>query len=271
MQEKGESPPVSTMAAEGSRLRSILEIGEALRRFSLASETTPVGAILFRIGNDLALSDPNAPRVESTGGKYQRIMDEFMKQHLFRVHQNVISRVDFVRYFQIAEKYTFTKLGIGPSPSWQQLREQGVTLVKKDERLAVAERRFGRVLPKLLFQVGNEATLRTPGLPRVESRSRYQEVMDEYMKAHLFTVERKKITRDKFEEFFLAAERTAWRELQIDPTPLTLTAYGFTVLEKKDRLAVAEKRYGRFIERPEPIPRVPAAKKPLQWRLGRKR
>ena len=135
-----------------------------------------------------------------------------MKQHLFRVHQNVISRVDFVRYFQIAEKYVFTNLGIGPSPSWDQLKRKGVTLVKKEERLAVAERRFGRVLPKLLFQVGSEATLRAPGLPRVDSRSRYQEVMDAYMKAHLFTVERKKMTREKFEEFFLAAERAAWRD-----------------------------------------------------------
>jgi hypothetical protein len=259
------------MAVEGSRLRAILEIGEALRSLVLANDTSPVGAILFRIGNDLTLSDPNAPRVESTGGKYQRIMDEFMKEHLFRVHQNVISRVDFVRYFNVAEKHVFTKLGIGPSPSWQQLREKGLTLVKKEERLAVAERRFGRVLPKLLFQVGNEQTLRTPGLPRVDSRSRYQEVMDEYMKAHLFTVERKKMAREKFEEFFLAAERAAWRELQIDPTPLTLTAYGFTVLEKKNRLAVAEKRYGRFIEKPEPVPRVPAAKTPLKWRLDRKR
>ena len=262
------------MAAEGSRLRAILEIGEALRSLVLANDTSPVGAILYRIGNDQMLSDPEAPRVESTEGKYQTIMDEWMKQHLFRVHDDVITRVDFERYFQIAEKYTFTKMEIGPSPSWQQLRDKGVTLVKKEERLEVAYQRYGRVLPKILFQVGNEETLRTPGLPRVESKSRYQEVMDEYMKAHLFTAERKKITRDKFEEFFLAAERTAWRELmdlRIDPTPELLEAYGFTLLEKKKRLAVAEKRYGRFIEKPEPIPRVPAAKKPLKWRLDRKR
>ena len=40
------------MAAEGTRLRAILEIGEALRSLVLANDTSPVGAILFRIGND---------------------------------------------------------------------------------------------------------------------------------------------------------------------------------------------------------------------------
>jgi len=260
------------MAAEGTRLRSILEIGEALRRFSLASETTPVCAILYRIGNDQMLSDSEAPRVESTDGEYQRIMDEYMKQSLFRVHDNVIPRTEFIMYFKAAERYTFKKLGFVASED--KLKENGFTLIKMDERLEVAYKRYGRVLPKILFQVGNEETLRTPDLPRVDSRSRYQEVMDEYMRAHLFTVERKKMTKDKFEEFFLAAERTAWRELlnlRIDPTPEILKAYGFTLLEKKERLAIAEKRYGRFIEKPEPIPRVPAAKKPLQWRLDRKR
>ena len=260
------------MAAEGTRLRSILEIGEALRSLVLANDTSPVGAILYRIGNDQMLSDPEAPRVESTDGEYQRIMDAWMKEHLFRVRDDVIPRTEFIMWFKAAERDTFKKLGFVASED--KLRDNGFRLTKMDERLEVAYKRYGRVLPKILFQVGNEEMLRTPGLPRVESKSRYQEVMDEYMKAHLFTAERKKITRDKFEEFFLAAERTAWRELmnlRIDPTPELLEAYGFTLLEKKNRLAIAEKRYGRFIEKPEPIPRVPAAKKPLQWRLDRKR
>lgn len=260
------------MAAEGTRLREILEIGEALRSLVLANDTSPVGAILYRIGNDQMLSDPEAPRVESTDGEYQRIMDAWMKEHLFRVRDDVIPRTEFIMYFKAAERDTFKKLGFVASED--KLKDNGFLLTKIDERLEVAYKRYGRVLPKILFQVGNEEMLRTPGLPRVESKSRYQEVMDEYMKAHLFTAERKKITRDKFEEFFLAAERTAWRELmdlRIDPTPQLLEAYGFTLLERKERLAVAEKRYGRFIEKPEPIPRVPAAKKPLKWRLDRKR
>ena len=233
------------MAAEGTRLRSILEIGEALRSLVLANDTSPVGAILYRIGNDQMLSDPEAPRVESTDGEYQRIMDQWMKEHLFRVRDDVIPRTEFIMWFKAAERDTFKKLGFVASED--KLRDNGFRLTKMDERLEVAYKRYGRVLPKILFQVGNEEMLRTPGLPRVESKSRYQEVMDEYMKAHLFTAERKKITKDKFEEFFLAAERTAWRELlnlRIDPTPETLEANGFTLLEKKERLAIAENVMG---------------------------
>ena len=89
------------MAAEGSRLRAILEIGEALRSLVLANDTSPVGAILYRIGNDQMLSDPEAPRVESTEGKYQTIMDEWMKQHLFRVHDDVIAYLNLRSVFFI--------------------------------------------------------------------------------------------------------------------------------------------------------------------------
>ena len=292
MQEKGESPPVSTMAAEGSRLRAILEIGEALRSLVLANDTTPVGVVFFQIGNDLTLSDPDTPRVEGDGGRYQSVVDAFMKDHLFRDKRDKIPRPEFLQYFNAAEKEAFKKIGV--VPSWDNLKEKGFTLLKKDERLEVAYQRFGRLLEKLK-PVPRRPAVRDPPnnsvsnpliatreydafnkkkregtLPGISTEV-YQEFIDEWMKKHLLSDTASIRLRDFYnllgraERWFLKAQRRAMPGLEgmADDDAVTYLSGNIGFERRKDLMKQ------RYLDETE-LRKMPDKLKSEKWHLYRR-